>query len=593
MSLSSTLLPIPSIEPNLARFVAQRAALLERIEKLEKANTLAGHEKETDAAKLLNVKAKRLASYRSTLATIEANIVKATAENAAIPVTYQPQPEQVIASAAQTPGKPAAVISGSSRRWYHQFETTSILPAFAKLTLKETGEKTKVDDAEAREEFLRLANEILLHYKSLQQDTKNLENYIEGINIIAGELLTIKKSMFGYLKLIKMLPSMLKGGADQLAGEFGRALKAITKNNPLEPGKKTKPIFIVNCEAERDFVLLTNRFLHFFILSRDSEITYKDKTINMALSMDALIKIILKNATKFEYRVVNYEAAQQERASSAALALEQATPLANQSQVHVSSNNVTAPVNTAPSQTPAPTQPIMQPIIVAPSTNQTPIASNTAQATATSSTNMVRTDVTTIPVRSRTPDITTHLEAIRPSVVSPPLAAQPEPEQPLSFFQRHKKKILWGLGIGLVVGACIATAGVLAIVFSGVVATAAAVVGATSILKAVGFGAAIAAAGGAIGAGIGAAKGAVSDCRPTPSAASPIVVQYAPITDGWDAGRIARQVGMPITGGHQNAEASQQPRAPITLPQSTSPQHDFDYQAVPGPSLVSPSRMRQ
>jgi hypothetical protein len=139
---------------------------------------------------------------------------------------------------------------------------------------------------------------------------------------------------------------------------------------------------------------------------------------------------------------------------------------------------------------------------------------------------------------------------------APSPVASPEQAEPLSFFQRHKKKILWGLAIGFAIGLCIATAGVLAIAFSAAAATAAVVVGATSIVKAIAIGAGLTGAAGITGAVAGATKGAVADCKKTHEPVSSLVAGHSPITNGGNSAYIHQQANMSVAISHTAVTAS-------------------------------------
>jgi hypothetical protein len=686
-----------SDQSQLGQLEAQRTSILKRIAALENPDTVViGHSKDTPAEELTKIKTGRLARFKSVLAKIETDILAArhTATTTITPLATESKKNNLS-------DEPA------SRDWYRQFETNHINPAIQRLTktiIKGKEAWKPIDDSDVRKEFLHLAKQILTHYQERQLATQNLANYIEAIEIADIELARIRKTTLGYFNLRGVATSFSEAKAKKteviLPGALGRALATFKQGNLPDAARKKIPLLTITSDAERDFTLMTNRFVKLFILDKNPNIQFDQRALRIVMGMDMVQEIFKIHETKFATRIHDYEAdillATPKEAPSpssknsdsqrviqldtqkSASSTPQQKPAVN-SPKHAAkssiSNEPTTPVIIPEKTVTAPVSNAIVPETAAinfskhgvpPSAAKTPTLVSKAATTPAVIISASKSDTTTnstatiISKAVTTPAITNKIVAQPSAVISPPKSetitnntatiiskpiitpaisneivarpsavisatqngtttqsavsiinkvvtpantvlaispritrlssatttiAQPESQAhpvinptaaivPISakqsFFQRHKKKILWGLGIGLIVGLTIATGGVFAVAFSGAVAATVAVVGATTLANTIGLGVGLAAAIGVLGAVGTATACAVSDYRHSRAEEPATAIldhPYMAITDAYDTGRIHRETGMPIATPRNNTAPAHQNAA---TPQNTA-----------------------
>jgi hypothetical protein len=650
----------------LTQLEGQQAAIISRIAKLESLDTVTGYGKETSQDETTKIKAARLARYQATLNTIESALVNER-RLAAETSTVITAPAPVVAEKKQK----SISEEPASRDWYSQFEEQHIMPAIKKLhsstIVKGKPVWNDVDDSAVRQQFIALSKQILTHYQNRGLATHNLENYIEAIAIADRHLTPLRKTMRGYLNLLPIATSFAEAKAKkvevQLPGELGRAFSTFKKGNKPETtaaGKTKIPLITINSDAERDFALTAIKFMQYFIVKKSPDLSYDQRSLNMAMKLDIVRSIFVTHEAKFALRVHDYEAgillatpteAPSPSSKSANSQHRVVTPPAPVITLDIQEPALFAPQQTpaagtlksvvthaAPIITNAVTQisantpenvasssiasGIVVPKIAAPTKTHHRVASSPAvsseavvtsapgllvnvsqhketsaviasqTATQQSSTRPSITQQAVIPVttvRAISPRIT-RLSSTTTVITQPETEASPAinpapanalPAEKPSFFQRHKKKILWGLGIGLLVGLSIATGGVLAVMFSATVAATVAVVGVTTLASTIGLGVGVATTIGVLGAAGTAAGCAVFDYQKssTESPATAIIDHgHTAITDGYDTGRIHRETRMPIATPGANSAPDHQNTATNTRPApQTTLTHDADY----------------
>ena len=519
MSGTRDLSTAPLLESGLlAKLEAERASTQARIEKLQ--NT------EMDA----ETKAARIASFQSLLKIIEQKINAATPspnngagwysrfiptflrqdnttpEDTEVNTLNDDQPQM---TADNTPPEEKQAVTSTeekqaapnSRDWFMRFKKQVIIP-----TLLRYNAKHKANDKDVRLQFILLAKKILAHYQTQQEDTKNLLDYIEAIEIAHNEFCRLKKTTLGYANLIPLAWTLLTSDANEepkLPGALGLALTTLKRHNEAAKTNPQASLITVNCAAERDFVLLTTAFLNYFILNTP-KIIFDSWAVNKITGFSAMATVVKAKLQMLNNDISQYEATLEPPAADV-------KTITNNHDSEWEDVSVVAP---------------KKPLSVLVDQGNSPIH----EITATNHTAMLNEGSQTSPAPASTP---------RKSVEAPATS---------SFWQRHKKKILWGVGIGVFIGLSIVTAGIITGVAAGLVAS-------VGLLGTIGIGAGATAAGAAVGASVGATSGMIADCCETPAEPASPTIPYAAMTDGWNIQRIHQQARMPIAKPQQASDS--------------------------------------
>jgi hypothetical protein len=204
-------------------------------------------------------------------------------------------------------------LENPNRIWYRELEEKTIKPELMKFT------KGVISDADIRKTFVQHAALIRDHYKNLGESTGNLQDYADGFNILNKYLDEMGKTKMGYMHLLPTVTSYMThelSGRDYVfKDELGMALDVTTKNN--HPNKKNgKRVLIqVTCLAERDLLLLCQRYAKFFFLE-NREFNFDSSAVSFAVGLPGITKVVTKMVEKQNKRLHEFETGEIHRSPS-------------------------------------------------------------------------------------------------------------------------------------------------------------------------------------------------------------------------------------------------------------------------------------
>jgi len=145
-----------------------------------------------------------------------------------------------------------------SRSWYKKFEHDRVNPALNKYR------NGTINDSRVRQDFLNHAKDIFDHYNI--KDKSSYTNFLQSFNELLEK---VKESTTGFASLIFGFLDSSK----RVQKSYAQFIKLMNREIPNE--------------AHRDFVLLLQRYLNFFIVERECQAEFESTTLNSAFKKSA------------------------------------------------------------------------------------------------------------------------------------------------------------------------------------------------------------------------------------------------------------------------------------------------------------------